>query len=46
VLDEPATARALAGVLVRGADCGAVDQVDIQAAGGPPWVDLVKLAGR
>ena len=46
VLDEPATARALAGVLVRGADCGAVDEADIRAAGGPPWRELVKLAGR
>jgi citrate lyase beta subunit len=46
VLDEPATARALAGVLVRGADCGAVDAGDIQVAGGPEWSDLVKLAGR
>jgi citrate lyase beta subunit len=46
VLDEPATARALAGVLVRGADCGAVDQADIRAAGGPSWHELTKLAGR
>jgi citrate lyase beta subunit len=46
VLDEPATARALAGVLVRGADCGAFDEGDIRAAGGPAWVELVKLAGR
>jgi citrate lyase beta subunit len=46
VLDEPATARALAGVLVRGADCGAVDEADIRAAGGPPSLELVKLAGR
>ena len=46
VLDEPATARALAGVLVRGADCGAVDEADIRAAGGPPWLELVKLTGR
>jgi citrate lyase beta subunit len=46
VLDEPATARALAGVLVRGADCGAVDEADIRAAGGPPLLELVKLAGR
>ena len=46
VLDEPATARALAGVLVRGVDCGAVDEADVQAAGGPPWSELAKLAGR
>src|SRR4051812_20643827 len=35
VLDEPATARALAGVLLRGLDCGAVDEAEVQAAGGP-----------
>ncbi len=46
VLDEPATARALAGVLVRGSDCGAFGEEDIRAAGGPAWSDLVKLAGR
>src|SRR6476646_6018741 len=35
ILDEPATARALAGVLLRGLDCGAVDEAEVQAAGGP-----------
>jgi len=29
VLDEPATARALAGFLVRGLDCGAVDEAEV-----------------
>jgi len=29
VLDEPATARALADVLVRGLDCGAVDEAEV-----------------
>jgi citrate lyase beta subunit len=46
VLDEPATARALAGVLLRGLDCGAVDEAEVQAAGGPERVVLDKLAGR
>jgi hypothetical protein len=46
VLDEPATARALAGVLVRGLDCGAIDTGDIRSAGGLEWAELVKLAGR
>jgi hypothetical protein len=46
VLDEPATARALAGVLVRGLDCGAFDEADVQAAGGPSRSDLAALAGR
>jgi hypothetical protein len=31
VLDEPATARALAGVVLRGLDCGAVDEEEIRA---------------
>ena len=46
VLDEPATARALASVLLRGLDCGAIDSVEILAAGGPDGVVLTKLAGR
>ncbi|MET0764077.1 MAG: aldolase [Blastococcus sp.] len=46
VLDEPATARALASVLLRGLDCGAVDVAEIVAAGGPDGVVLAKLAGR
>jgi citrate lyase beta subunit len=46
VLDEPATARALASVLLRGLDCGAVDVAEILAAGGPDAVVLAKLAGR
>jgi hypothetical protein len=28
VLDEPATARALAGYLLRGLDCGALDETE------------------
>lgn len=34
VLDEPATARALSGYLVRGLDCGALDAADVVAATG------------
>jgi hypothetical protein len=46
VLDEPATARALASVVLRGLDCGAVDTEEILAAGGPDADVLTKLAGR
>ena len=43
VADEPATARALAAVLVRGADCGAVDDGDL---GRLDRATLHRLAGR
>jgi citrate lyase beta subunit len=46
VLDEPATARALAGVLLRGLDCGALDDGDVRVAGGPDPATLARLAGR
>ena len=46
VLDEPATARALAGVLLRGLDCGAVDDAEVRSAGGPERAVLDKLSGR
>jgi citrate lyase beta subunit len=46
VLDEPATARALAAVVLRGLDCGAVDEAEILAAGGPDAALLAKLSGR
>ena len=46
VLDEPATGRALAGVLLRGLDCGAVDEAEIRSAGGPDRAVLDKVAGR
>jgi citrate lyase beta subunit len=46
VLDEPATARALASVLLRGLDCGAVDADEIRAAGGPEETLVRKLSGR
>ena len=32
VLDEPATARALATVVLRGLDCGALDVAEVEAA--------------
>lgn len=34
VLDEPATAQALAAVLLRGLECGALDEAEVQAAVG------------
>jgi citrate lyase beta subunit len=46
VLDEPATARALAGVLLRGLDCGAVDDAEVRAAAGVDRAVLDRLAGR
>jgi citrate lyase beta subunit len=46
VLDEPATARALAAVVLRGLDCGAVEEAEILAAGGPDAALLAKLSGR
>ncbi|HLM05326.1 MAG TPA: aldolase [Blastococcus sp.] len=46
VLDEPATARALAGVLLRGLDCGAVGDDEVREAGGPERPVLDRLAGR
>jgi citrate lyase beta subunit len=46
VLDEPATARALASVLLRGLDCGAVDDDEVRLAGGPERAVLDRLAGR
>jgi hypothetical protein len=46
VLDEPATARALATVVLRGLDCGAVDDEEVRRAGGPERVVLDSLAGR
>jgi citrate lyase beta subunit len=46
VLDEPATARALATVVRRGLDCGALDDADIRGAGGPDRAVLDSLARR
>ena len=46
IVDEPATARALASVVVRGLDCGAVDIDEVTAAGGPDRPQLNTLVGR
>jgi citrate lyase beta subunit len=46
VLDEPATARALATVVLRGLDCGATDEREILATGGPDMALLTKLSAR
>jgi len=46
ILDEPATARALAAVVLRGLDCGAVDDAEVRAAGGPDRQVLDSVAGR
>jgi citrate lyase beta subunit len=40
VLDEPATAQALAGFLVRGLDCGALDEAETSALTGLDRADL------
>ncbi|MFJ5217263.1 DUF6986 family protein [Streptomyces sp. NPDC088354] len=45
VMDEPATARALSGYLLRGLDCGAVDPDEVTAATGLSRSDLDALAG-
>jgi len=46
VLDEPATARALAGFLLRGLDCGAVDEGEIRDGAGIGRVELAALGRR
>jgi OHCU decarboxylase len=46
VLDEPATAFALAGFVLRALDCGAVDAGEVAAAGGPDVASLRRLARR
>ena len=46
VLDEPATARALAGYLLRGIDAGALDHDQVAAAAGAGVEQLLALAGR
>ncbi|MFC7217663.1 DUF6986 family protein [Streptomyces polyrhachis] len=45
-LDEPATARALAGYLLRGVDCGAVDADEVTGPTGLERAALEELAGR
>jgi len=46
VLDEPATARALATVVLRGLDCGALDVAEVELATGLDRAALDGLAGR
>ena len=46
VMDEPATARALSGHLLRGLDCGAVDAAEVTALTGLDRTRLDVLAGR
>jgi citrate lyase beta subunit len=46
VLDEPATAKALATVVLRGLDCGALDVAEVEAAAGLDRAALDRLAGR
>ncbi|GAA4849387.1 DUF6986 family protein [Kitasatospora terrestris] len=46
VMDEPATARALSGYLLRGLDCGAVDLAEVTALTGLDRAALDTLAGR
>jgi citrate lyase beta subunit len=46
VLDEPATARALAGVVLRGLDCGALDVPEVEAATERPLAEVVAVGGR
>ncbi len=46
VLDEPATAKALASVLIRGLDCGALTESEISTATGLDRAALDILAGR
>ncbi|MFI2612436.1 DUF6986 family protein [Kitasatospora sp. NPDC018619] len=46
VMDEPATARALSGYLLRGLDCGAVDPAEVTALTGLDRERLDALAGR
>ena len=45
-LDEPATARALAGFLVRAVDCGACDGAEVEELSGVPPHRLAVLARR
>jgi citrate lyase beta subunit len=46
VMDEPATAKALSGYLLRGLDCGAVDAEEVAQLTGLARADLDRLGGR
>jgi hypothetical protein len=45
-LDEPATAKALAGFVLRGLDCGAVDDAEVASLTGVDQAALARLAMR
>ncbi|WP_433687453.1 DUF6986 family protein [Micromonospora carbonacea] len=45
ILDEPATARALAGFLLRGLDCGALDDAEVSGLAGVARSHLHEIAG-
>ncbi|MHC5904009.1 DUF6986 family protein [Streptomyces sp. S6] len=46
VMDEPATAKALSGYLLRGLDCGALDAGEVAGASGLTREELEGFAGR
>ena len=46
VMDEPATARALAGHLLRGLDCGALTSAEVTGRPGLTRAALDRFAGR
>jgi citrate lyase beta subunit len=46
VMDEPATARALSGYLLRGVDCGALESDEVTVPTGLSRAALERLAGR
>ncbi|MEU7543296.1 DUF6986 family protein [Streptomyces sparsogenes] len=46
IADEPATAKALSGYLLRGLDCGAVDGAEVERLTGLPRTTLDALSGR
>ncbi|HEY5836017.1 DUF6986 family protein [Streptomyces sp.] len=46
IIDEPATARALSGYLLRGLDCGALDPAEVAGLAGLGRAELEGLAGR
>ena len=46
MIDEPATARALAGFLLRGHECGELSIGDLRTATGLDLANIRKHAGR
>jgi hypothetical protein len=46
VMDEPATAQAMAGFLVRGLHCGALDQASVEQQVGTGLDVIQELAAR